>query len=169
MGLRRFFARNTIIVIAHALAASLLLFCCFFFFFQNLRMFWKDMTSYMLWAPILFVAGVSFIFFYIITLVTNIDSKTPHNADRYDLAYKIVFSLTLILLIVRSFVGDFMCTDSKCGEWRTSIVNGIETQYQYFCHGSMLNVPIYIIVLALISGLLTWILPKVKDNDNSDF
>ena len=99
----------------------------------------------MAFAPILFFAGIVFVCFYITMLVFNLEAKTVQKADRYDLAYKVVFSLTLMLLVVRSFLGDFM------GE------------------GTNLNVPIPIIVIAIVSGIVTWATPKIKDNNNPEF
>ena len=108
-------------------------------------MFRHDITSYMAFCPILFFAGIIFVCFCITTLVTELENGKLSHADRLDLPYKIIFSLTLIILVVRSFLGDFM------GE------------------GTMLNVPVAIIVIAIISGLVTWCTPKLIDNDNPDF
>jgi len=99
----------------------------------------------MIFSPLLFIAGIAFVCFYIIKLVANIESKTTRSADKYDLAYKIIFSCVLTLLLIRSFFGDFQ------GE------------------GTMLNVPVSIIVIACLSGFITWLTPKIKDNDNREF
>ena len=141
----KFFTRNNNIIFINITAACVLLFCCCFFFFRNIAMFKHDITSYMAFSPILLFAGIIFICVYITILVTKLESQNILHADRLDLPYKIIFSLTLILLIVRSFLGDFMGA------------------------GTMLNVPVAIIVLAIISGLATWATPKIKDNNNPDF
>ena len=123
-------------------------------------MFLKDITSYMAFAPILLLLGTLFICFYIMMLVFYLfEAKTAWLADRFDLAYKIVFSLTLILLIVRSFLGDFMCADGDyCG------------MYGPPCHNPQtLSVPVPIIIAAILSGLVNWLIPKIKDNDNTEF
>jgi len=124
----------------------MMLFACCFFFFANMRMFLNDITSYMAFAPILFLLGVIFVCFYITMLVFYLfEAETVWVADRFDLVYKIVFSLTLMLLIIRSFFGDFMGS------------------------GTILNVPVAIIVISIVSGVMTWCIPKIRDNDNLEF
>ena len=108
-------------------------------------MFLNDITSYMAFAPILFFAGVGFVCFYITVLVFNLESRSAWAADRFDLAYKVVFSLTLILFIMRSFFGDF------AGE------------------GTRLNVRWELIIPAIVCGLANWLIPKIRDNDNTEF
>ena len=120
-------------------------FCCCFFFIQNRKMFWHDITSYMAFFPVLFFAGILLVLTYISILVGKLDSKQISHADRYDIPYRIVFTCVLLMLVLRSFFGDFD------GE------------------GTALNVPIAIIVLAIASGLATWLTPKIKDNDNGEF
>ena len=99
----------------------------------------------MAFSPILLLAGIIFVCFYIVTLVTKLEDGDIHTADRFDLAYRLVFSFTLILLVVRSFLGDFM--------------GG----------GTNLNIQYEVIIPAIISGLITWLTPKIRDNDNPDF
>ena len=137
--------RNKTIIIINIVAAFVLFFCCFFFFFQNMKMFLSDLKSYMAFFPILFFLGILMIFFYISLLVGKLENKKLSHADRFDIPYRIVFTCTLLMLVLRSFLGDF---------------NG---------EGTILNVPIIIIVLAIASGLVTWMTPKIKDNDNNDF
>jgi|GEM_PF-1115189 len=163
-----FMTRNTKIVITHIAAACTLLFCCCFFFFQNTGMFKSDITSYMAWSPIIFFAGLIFICFYIIMLVFNLEARTTHNADKYDLAYKIIFGITLAVLIVRSFLGDFMCTESWCG---TKGEDGeiLTCHAVTLWYGTSLYVTITVTVVAVISGIVTWLTPKIKDNDNNEF
>ncbi|MDR0462473.1 MAG: hypothetical protein LBG88_04065 [Christensenellaceae bacterium] len=138
-------SRNITIVISNIVTSSTLLFCCCFFFFRNYKMFGRDFTSYMAFMPVLFFAGVLYVCFYIIMLVGSLENNSTRNADRYDLAYRIVFSVTLFVLIIRSFLGDFM------GE------------------GTTLNVSYEIIIVAIVSGIATWLTPKIKDNDNTEF
>ena len=109
-------------------------------------MFYRDITSYMAAVPIVFALGIAFVCFYITSLVFSLESRMIWLADRYDLLYKIIFSVTLIILVVRSFLGDFASEQ-----------------------GTALNVPVPIIALALLSGLITWFTPKIKDNDNNEF
>jgi len=110
----------------------------------------------MFFCPLLLAIGIAFICFYIVTLVTHIDTNV-RQADKYDLPYKIVFSLTLILLVVRSFLGDFL---------------GYRFDTELETYGTMLNIPpetIGIVVTAFISGIITWFNPKIRDNDNTEF
>jgi len=141
--------RNKVIVIINISAACLLFFCCCFFFFQNIGMFWSDLTSYLFFFPVLYFAGVVLVCLYIAVLVGKLESRQLAHADRWDFWYRIVFTVTLIILILRSFLGDFKSA------------------------GSLLNyhnaASIVIIVLAFVSGLVTWLTPKIKDNNNNEF
>jgi len=136
---KRLFSNKMIIIIKIA-SACLLFFCCCFFFFQNLSMFLDDITSYMAFFPIIFFAGVILVCVYISLLVGTLESKNVHLSDRYDIAYRIVFTITLLALTLRSFFTK-----------------------------PMLNVPIFIIALAIFSGIITWATPKIRDNDSTDF
>ena len=150
--------RNVVVVILNIVAACILLFCCFYFFFSNPKMFWRDLKSYMFFSPILLVAGAGFVCFYIMNLVFHLEEKSLHLADSWDLVYKVVFSLTFMLLILRSFFGDFMSEPS------INIVTG-----ETIAGGTNLNVPIEMIVMGIISGLITWFTPPIRDNDNTEF
>jgi len=119
-------------------------------------MFLSDLTSYMAFFTVPFLLTLAFDMFYIIMLVVNLESTHIHRADRFDLAYKIVFSITLGMFIIRSFLGDF------AGQWVMDADGDIT-------RGTMLNVPIPIIVLSIMSGVITWCTPKIKDNDNAEF
>jgi len=159
---RGFFTRNNVIVLLNLLTACALLFCVFFFFFSNLRMFLKDITSYMAFSPVILLLGILFVCFYIMALVFYLfEAKTVWLADRFDLAYKIVFSVTLVMLIVRLFMGDFMCVDGYyCGVYGDP------------CHSPRTGIEhelIPIVVIAILSGLVNWFIPKIKDNDNTEF
>ena len=149
--------RNETIILAHIFAAGILLFCVSFFFFANLQMFLSDITSYMAFAPIILILGVLFVCFYIVALSFYLyEAKTVWLADRYDLAYKIIFSITLVLFIVRSFLGDFMTPVVTDEDGNTT-------------GGTMLNVPVSLVVACVLSGIMTWCLPKIRDNDNTEF
>ena len=145
---QRIFDNKTIIIIKIA-AACVLFFCCCFFFFSHLGMFWRDLTSYWFFFPVLFFAGIIFVCVYISILVGSFEEKSIMHSDRYDIAYRIVFTVTFFILTIRSFLGDF--------------ANPSED------FGSNLNVPIAIIALAMLSGIVTWLTPKIKDNDSNDF
>ncbi|MCL2229424.1 MAG: hypothetical protein FWC00_06425 [Firmicutes bacterium] len=151
----RFWVRNVNIILVNIFAAAMLLFCICFFFFSNVALFRSDITSYMAFSPIIFLLGVGFICFYIIAMVISIESNATQFADRYNLAYKIVFSIVLFMLIIRSFLGDF----------NNSLIDP-ETGYAI---GTNLNVHIGLIIAAIISGLITWLTPKIRDNDNTEF
>lgn len=155
---KKFFTRNNVIVMLNITAACMLLFCLCFFFFSNPKMFLKDIKSYMAFSPVLLVVGTGFVCYYIMHLVFHLDAGTSHRADSLTLVYKIVFTVTFILLVGRSFLGDFMPeTVIIDGVMRSEITN------------PNLNVPIPMIIMALISGLITWLTPSVRDNDNTEF
>jgi len=151
--MKSFFTRNAIIVMLNILAGCILLFCCTFYFFQSMRLFYKDITSWMFFAPLVLGFGTAFVCFYIIYLVSHLEADTMHNADRFDLAYRIVFTITVIMLFVRSFLGDF------------TVPRGHEDELV----GMVLQATIPLNVAGIISGLITWFTPKIKDNDNKDF
>lgn len=130
---------NKQIVLIKIGSACLLFFCCCLFFFQSMEMFWNDLKSFNPF-PIIFFAGLIFVCTYISILVGHINSKELFKAERLDLVYRIVFSITLIALVIRSFFAK-----------------------------PYLNVPIHIVVLAVVSGIITWITPRIVDNNNSDF
>lgn len=127
----------------------------------------------MAFSPIILFLGVAFVCFYIVHLVFKLETKSHYRADRLDIPYKIIFSVTLIMLIVRSFLGDFMHVDPEhCGKWLLDGVYYLDEMpgsKQYFCHSTNLNVPYPIVIVAIISGFVTWFTPKIRDNDNPEF
>jgi hypothetical protein len=137
---------NKAIIFIKIAAAALLFFCCSFFFFQNKEMFWNDFKSWRAFFPVFYVLGLILICMYLTLLVSTIESKEHFLGDRYDLAYRVVFTVTLLLIIIRIFFA--------------------ETIF-YTPIGA--NLPVMIIVLGVISGAVTWLIPKIKDNDNQDF
>jgi len=153
------FTRNTNIIFMNIMAACVLLFCCCFFLFQNLGMFYRDLISYMIVFPIVLLLGISFVCFYIIALVVRLEIKAIVHADKYDLLYKIIFSMTFIALVFRSWLGDFMW-DGICSCLPDALC---------YCAPPQLSVAISMTILAMLSGLMTWFTPKIKDNDNTDF
>ena len=148
-------------LIIKTVAACILFFCGSFFFFSNPWMFWRDLTSYMFFFPIIFFAGMILVCLYMSVLMGSMDKTSIIHSDRYDYAYKIVFTITFLLLLIRLILGDFanLCT-SEC-------LDPCEIHYR---GGISLSVEmIVIIILAMASGLATWLTPKIKDNDTTDF
>ena len=139
------FTRNNTIVLFNLVSACMLLFCVFFFFFSNMQVFLDDITGYMFFSPLLLLLGALFVCFYITMLIFYLfESKTVWLADRFDLPYKIICSVILLLLIIRAFL------------------------LGYFTESALLFLPPFVII-AILSGIITWVLPKIKDNDNTDF
>jgi hypothetical protein len=83
-------------------------------------------------------------------LCLSIESKTQHIVDRFDIWYRLIFSVTLLTIILRSFFGDFMA-------------EATETYAP-----QLLNID-PISCIAFLSGIITWSLPRIRDNDNSEF
>jgi hypothetical protein len=96
-----------------------------------------------------FLCFLAFDLFYIIMLVVKLDTAAIRTADKFDLAYKIIFGITLAMFIVRSFLGNYSA--------------------KYIGVGDVFNIPIPIAVVAILSGIITWCTPKIKDNDNTEF
>ena len=169
----KWFTRNTNIVFFNILSACVLLFCFSFFFFLNLGMFLRDLTSYMFFFPIAMFLGIGFVCFYIVMLIVKLEAKSIGHADRYDLPYRIIYSLTFILITVRSWLGDFMwpynCLEYCHKSSKVCEELGLACDI-HVCHCPvLLMVPVPIIILAMLSGLMTWFTPKIKYNDNPDF
>ena len=155
---KEFLSRNNTIVIVNLISACALLFCCCFYFFSNMKLFWSDLTSYMFFSPIILVAGLGFVCFYIIYVMNSLmDEDEAFHADRFDLAYRIIFSVTVLVLIIRSFLGDFMHVHTE-----NCVINGL-------CTASNLNVPTAMVMTAILSGIVTWCTPRLRDNDNTEF
>jgi hypothetical protein len=147
------FDRNRAIVYANMATATILMFCCCYFFFSHVGMFWRDLKSYMFFSPLIMFCGVAFTCFYMFELSTHIGDKTAHFADRFDLPYKIIFSVTLITLLVRSFIGDFMFVPEHADDPTPRL----------------LSVPLEIALFAIFAAIATWCIPKIKDNNNKEF
>jgi hypothetical protein len=135
---KRLLGNKSIVVIKIATAA-LLFFACCLFFFQYMDLFWSDLKNWIPF-PIVFFAGLIWVCIYIGNLVAHIESRNLYLSDRYDWLYKIVFTVIILSMVVRSFFAK-----------------------------PYLQVPEMIIVLCIISGIITYLTPKIVDNSNDDF
>jgi hypothetical protein len=105
-----------------------------------MKMFFDDFGGKLFFSPIILIFGTAFVCFYIISLVFHLDGTLIHMAERFDLIYKIIFSITFLMLVVRAILAS-----------------------------PILNAPLEIVIPAIISGLLTWVTPKIRDNNNTEF
>jgi len=136
---KRLFDNKTIVIIKIVTACVLLLGCSLFFF-SNLKLFGDDFSKFWIRPfPIIFFAGLIWICVYIVNLAGKIDSKDLHHADRFDWLYRLVFIITILSMIFRTFV---------------------------FANLSM---PWEIITLCAISGVATLCTPRIVDNNNDEF
>lgn len=119
--------------------ALLMMLACIWFFTTHIQLFWDDLRAFNPF-PIVFFVGIILIWIYLGFLIGRADDKKFYLADRFDIWYRIIFSTVLIAIGVRSFFA-----------------------YPY------LNVPISIIIICIISGLVTWLTPRIVDNNNSEF
>ena len=136
---KRLFSNKTIVIIK-IVAACILFFACCLFFFGNMKSFGEDLKNFNPF-PIIFFVGIIWICIYISNLVGKIEDKNLYLADRFDWLYKLVFTITILSMIVRSF----------------------------FFIKPYLAVPTEIIILCIISGVLTLLTPKIVDNNNEEF
>jgi len=67
-----------------------------------MKLFWDDLRSVVFAFPIVFFVGLIWICIYIVHLAGHIDDKNLHHADRFDWLYRIVFSVTVIAIVVRT-------------------------------------------------------------------
>jgi len=95
------------------------------------------------WSPFpyVFFAGLIWVCIYMANLISKIEDKNLYLADRYEWVYKIVFTVTILAIIVRCF----------------------------FFLKPFFAIPVEIVVLCVVSGVLTLITPKIIDNNNNDF
>jgi len=96
---------NKTIVMMKIAAACVLLLGGALFFFSNMRLFWNDFLSWRFAFPIVFFVGLIWICAYIVNLAGHIDDKNLHHADRFDWLYKIVFTITVLAIILRGVLG----------------------------------------------------------------
>lgn len=136
---KRILSNKTIVLIKIA-TASILFFACSLFFFQNLDLFEKDFKAFAPF-PFVFFAGIIWICAYIANLVGHMEDKNLHLADRFDWLYKVVSTIVIVAIIVRCF----------------------------FFEKPYLSVPVIIITLCVISAAMTFLTPKIIDNDNDEF
>ena len=100
---KQIFSNKTIVLIKIATACILLLGCSLFFF-ANLNLFWSDLKKFNPF-PVVFFAGLLWTCIYVVNLAGHIDNKDIHHADRYDWLYKIVFTVTVMSVVLRTFLG----------------------------------------------------------------
>ena len=131
---------NKAIVIIKISTACLLFFACCLFFFENTGMFLRDLKNFSPF-PIVFFAGLAWVCGYIANLVGKIEDRNLYLADRFDWLYKIIFTITILATVVRSFL--------------------FAKPY--------LNVPTVIVTLFVVSGIITLLTPKIIDNNNEEF
>ena len=99
---KRIFSNKTTVVIKIS-AAVILFFACCLFFFQYIGMLWDDLKHFNPF-PIIFLAGIVFICAYIINLLVHIENKELYKADRFDLLYRIIFTITLLSMVIRVYL-----------------------------------------------------------------
>jgi hypothetical protein len=126
-------------VVAKLVIACAMLFTSSLFFFQNVNEFWYDLLDINPF-PVIFFAGIIFVCIYIGFLVSRIEDNALHRADKFDLAYKIIFSLLMIYISIRSFF--------------------IEPY---------LEVDAIMISILIFCGVVNWCTPRLVDNDNEEF
>lgn len=89
---------------------------------------------------LIFILGNVLVATYVILITIKLWDKDFVHADKFDLPFRIIFSITLIVMGVRSFF-----------------------TYPY------ISVPLGVILLGIFSGILMWATPKIVDNDNEVF
>jgi len=105
-----------------------------------IQVLWReDITQWNL-LPIAFFLAVIAVMAYISFLVFAATHKSFQLSDRYDVMYKVVFSFVLLYICIRSlFIEPF------------------------------LQVPLEIVVIAVVSGIFNWIIPPIVCNDSEEF
>lgn len=143
---KRLLSNKEIIIIKIATACMLFL-ASSMFFFSNLRhpnetAWFEFREALSSWHPMLliFFLGNILVGAYIILVMIKLWDKDFTHADKFDLPYRIVFSITLIVMITWSFFN-----------------------YPYTI------MPLGVMMLAILSGVLMWATPKIVDNDNEEF
>jgi len=134
---------NKWILILKVVFACILLFLASFFFFQNMDDFWNDFSTTsppLFLVPAFFFLGIICVCGYIIFLLMRVDDGKVYRSERFDIPYKIVYSLLILIISVRGF---FIAP--------------------------YLNVPIPIVVIGLCFGIANWMIPKLYFHDSEDF
>ena len=103
-------------------------------------MFLKDLKHFNPF-PVIFFAGIIFVCVHISILIAKIEDKNLYLADRFDWLYKLIFTITILSMIVRGFV--------------------FAQPY--------LNISTFIVTLCAVSGVVTLLTPRIVDNDNKEF
>ena len=128
------------VVIMKITVACIFLFISAFFFLANIDVFVDDILSWRAGLPIIFLLGIVVICVYISFLVNRIGDGTIFRAERLDLLFKLVFSIVIIYIPVRSiFMEPYM------------------------------NLPTPLVVFAIVTGLANWLIPPVIINDSEEF
>jgi len=89
---------------------------------------------------IIFFIGNGLVALYVIAVMVKLWDEDFVSVDKFDLAYRIIFSITLIAMGVYSFF-----------------------TYPY------IQMPLGVMTLGILSGVLMWATPKIIDNDNDVF
>jgi len=136
---KRRISRNKLIILDKLIIALVVLAGVSFFFLSNVDVMWDDLQSFNP-GPIFLLASIVFIIVYVGFLVARIEDKALHHGDKFDITYKFVMIFVFIYISLRSF---FM--------------------------QPYLNVPIPLIVIFLACGIMTFLTPRIVDNDNDEF
>ena len=136
---KRRISRNKIIILDKLIVALVVLAGVAYFFLANIEVMWRDLRSFNP-GPIFLFAAIVFLIAYVGFLVARVEDKALHHGDRFDIAYKAVMISVFIYITIRSF---FM--------------------------QPYLNVPIPLIVIFLSCAVMSFLTPKIVDNDNDEF
>ena len=104
--MRRGTLTNKTIVIIKIVSACVMWFVSSLFFFANINILLDDITqlSWLSPLPILFFLALLAVLAYIGFLAGRIEDKRLFLADKFDVWYKIIFSLVLIYINIRSVI-----------------------------------------------------------------
>ena len=129
------FIPNSWRVILRIIMACVLLFVTSFFFFRNMSVFWDDLASFNP-LPIFFFAGIAAVCVYISFLVSRSEDKQFHRADKFDLPYRVLFTVLLLYVCIRDFL-----------------------IYPY-------DITPWLIIIACVAGVVNWLIPKTTYDDS---
>ena len=143
---QRFLSNKEIVCIKIGTACMLFLASSMFFFgnFNNVDPYLRAAFRGNLANPLLliFYIGNILVAAYVILVMIKLWDKDFAHADKFDLTYRITYSVTLISMAAYSFF-----------------------TYPYM----MRQLGLGIMVLGLLSGIIMWATPKILDNDNEVF
>ena len=150
---KQFRISNKWIVILKIATACAMWLVASLFFFQSFEVFWvEDVNStdvppaeyFYPWPNLdVFIVpllAILFVLAYVIFLINRIVDNKIHQADRFDLVYKIVFTLFLLYIAIRS----------------------------PFLPPSDDAVPVHIVVLAVATGIFNWLIPGLVYYDDKE-